>query len=762
MGFATSAHPVLEKTEQLYNSFEDIRKWLWLKMMVTAFGSPGHIDLDSWATANIADYGDWGTYWAGGDSGQEYDPAEVVVQYKGILFVLDTMITRANIRVTPPINEGDGKLNSYWQVYYDPNKYCHFDPTAGETIGGDFEYRKIVTIDAGDTVWTTKCHYFLPPTLDPHKILRPICDNGSCVDRFNFIELTRKVITGNIHSDFENVWAAASGEAFTQFNIVGGDPQPGSDNYEPKIYAPYQDAVMAAIERAGDVYKLEVDQSFIDMWEIFEGAYDADVNVNDPIYFEMGGIGSVYWQCNGSAFELALKKISSFDWYWDEKHSYLPKWLDAMNDGGDWDGHPIYPIGCWRRTWKYSMGRPRPDGELGYDYVWRPDYGQANVDDICLYNCNVWACITQHEVGTTFDTTKWRHYAPMQVGSKTPPVKVGVDNDTEKICISQADWDNWFAGGKPYAAHADKVIAVDLDYIHDESNYQTGADVTNLAIRHDPIAREQVGNNEWTAYERCVEIINDMWSALGQQTLINGLSYYNLVTGAWGQSAADHPDFTPGNCGTCASETVGGADACGKSYCNDAPINGGVGNGYTSRVNRYCNFANWPEEPRTKFDAGFHNKGAPKITITKSGTPGPHYTNTGGAMLRIAYRGIGVGDDHDDRTSCTIGFMGITINAPVEQDWWEYKHIGLENVSNGVYEARLLSGWPSIGSIDERPPGSCDGPEKQCMTVEYQERHRQTAINLSISPPDRFVLEIDWDTFTGAIWDEDCSNCEAV
>ncbi len=76
-----------------------------------------------------------------------------------------------------------------------------------------------------------------------------------------------------------------------------------------------------------------------------------------PVYERLGhGL----FGFNGSAFENMLDVIGQYDWWWDD-NPYIPKWLSSkwLNDnvpGWTRAEFPI-PAGCWRRTWRTSMGR---------------------------------------------------------------------------------------------------------------------------------------------------------------------------------------------------------------------------------------------------------------------------------------------------------------------------------------------------------------------------------------------------------------------
>jgi len=96
-------------------------------------------------------------------------------------------------------------------------------------------------------------------------------------------------------------------------------------------------------------------------------------------------VNDEYWGCNASGFELALKKNDSYDWYFDFTYPFVPR-RDVKTIG--LGGSPVYavPIGTWRRTWKYTMGRINPfyrayeEGDPSYEEQagWEPYWSGWN------------------------------------------------------------------------------------------------------------------------------------------------------------------------------------------------------------------------------------------------------------------------------------------------------------------------------------------------------------------------------------------------
>lgn len=112
-------------------------------------------------------------------------------------------------------------------------------------------------------------------------------------------------------------------------------------------------------------------------------AWQPTLNPDQPFHALMS---DELWSENGSAFELALKTIGRFDWYYDETFPFRSKrnlddgfeWWNDMTVGQQDANYPLpatyngfacttsedvinafwrVPVGTWRRTWKYSLGK---------------------------------------------------------------------------------------------------------------------------------------------------------------------------------------------------------------------------------------------------------------------------------------------------------------------------------------------------------------------------------------------------------------------
>jgi len=92
-------------------------------------------------------------------------------------------------------------------------------------------------------------------------------------------------------------------------------------------------------------------------------------------------LGDDFWNENGSAFEMVLAQIGTYDWWWDDVTPVMPnrrisaastyttyeaRWREVWANidvpgSGDPELFPK-PSGCWRRTWRYSMGKVIKEG----------------------------------------------------------------------------------------------------------------------------------------------------------------------------------------------------------------------------------------------------------------------------------------------------------------------------------------------------------------------------------------------------------------
>jgi hypothetical protein len=109
-----------------------------------------------------------------------------------------------------------------------------------------------------------------------------------------------------------------------------------------------------------------------------QGYYNPSVGLGDAPYWssdfykpdifsahpEWCGYGDDLLGVNGSGFEGMLADYGQYDWYWcsiaDGNHPWWPHWLIHLLEDYPESFPEIYrPIGCWRRMFKYTFGRPK-------------------------------------------------------------------------------------------------------------------------------------------------------------------------------------------------------------------------------------------------------------------------------------------------------------------------------------------------------------------------------------------------------------------
>jgi len=215
---------------------------------------------------------------------------------------------------------------------------------------------------------------------------------------------------------------------------------------------------------------------------------------------------SVYWRCNGSSFEKCLKIIGKYDWWWDDKgptepHSMHDRRMNFIrgNPEPGYNDIKYYPrpIGCWRRTWRRSMGR-----------VIKSDGVEAKM---------------------------W----PREFGN--PYEFFGLD--PSKYHVTQEQYDDMFSDERP------KYEVVDLDQMWEQyeekmvANSNQGNDF--IVERHDPvqIKHRKISGQwiEYSEYEIHRDIMNDMRSCLLLLYIINGVGIYTITQGAWTWWTKDAP-----------------------------------------------------------------------------------------------------------------------------------------------------------------------------------------------------------------------------
>lgn len=263
-----------------------------------------------------------------------------------------------------------------------------------------------------------QAHKWLPRHTHPYRQVAPVkYKSGEVKQRRDpalyGVETKNKYISQNLGAQWPRDYEAKY-RKITEYVMELGEPDAGIANqygHDPKMCEAYQDRAIRTMEHETR-YLGEVDQEYAAAWTKRQGtewtgggtsykdgttqwtvaasivyppggaadgtrylcikshlsdvgnqppdpefwttpAYRPDLCIHQPVYERLG---ERFFCCNGSAFEKTLKNIGHYDWWWDPAFPYVPK---ALKDLRDDDGPADWPLpcGCWRRTWRHSMGR---------------------------------------------------------------------------------------------------------------------------------------------------------------------------------------------------------------------------------------------------------------------------------------------------------------------------------------------------------------------------------------------------------------------
>ena len=386
MGFwwEKAVWPAVKGVERAYPFFEDIRRLLFL----IEHPSAGSINIYRQYGKKVGedyvpyDENNWVGSWDGWTSENPAKPGWIKIFYKDAteaedIYVNFVNMTETNLDAHPPIKE-NGMLDTvYWKLAVNPNFYCHYNSNAGKPkIGADGRYIVIHHSEVDEecelSAYTSilKAYKWLPRHTHPYRQVAPL-DLESVIkqrrDPLLFgVETKDKYITQSIGTEWNRSKDTVGSEPckkprrLSEYVLESGEPDDPSSGCEasgqcaedPKMNEAYQDRAIFTIEQYGSLFMKEVDANFITAWEEDNEPYDPINNENHPVY---AYLSDKYWHCNVSAYELVLREIDDFDWWWDTSHPAVPWWLydEQFPPTADW---PL-PRGCWRRTWKYSMGR---------------------------------------------------------------------------------------------------------------------------------------------------------------------------------------------------------------------------------------------------------------------------------------------------------------------------------------------------------------------------------------------------------------------
>ncbi len=133
-----------------------------------------------------------------------------------------------------------------------------------------------------------------------------------------------------------------------------------------KVGSSYQ----AMIEHVVNMSQLPNTGDTLTLWKLMNPKGDTETteayDLRTPSYLN---VCDPAFGCNESGFEVYKKNSGSYDWYFDDVYTYNPLQheialaviaeFSPIQGGYTAANYPL-PVGTWRRTWKYSLGRIRP------------------------------------------------------------------------------------------------------------------------------------------------------------------------------------------------------------------------------------------------------------------------------------------------------------------------------------------------------------------------------------------------------------------
>jgi len=365
--WSKASWPATKKEERRHPFFEDIRKLIFLIENPAA----GNFDvyriygksLDGDITYVPYDEQNWAGSWDGYVPPNLAKEGWVKIVYKDFtgtedIYINHKEMSEADLEKHPPI-QSDGKLDKrYWRLGVNPNYYCHYNQNAGKPEINAFGRYHVIyhaaSAPAGllSYVCELKAHKWLPRHTHPERQVPPVKYKSGVVKQrrdpaLYGVETKNKYISQNPGTQWPRDYEAKY-RKITEYVMELGEPDAGVDNQyglDPKMCEAYQDRAIRTCEHETR-YLTEVDQTYIDAWTKREGG-------EWPVYDRFG---ARFFCCNGSAFEKVLKNIGHYDWWWDSAYPYIPKALKDLRDAEGPANWPL-PCGCWRRTWRHSMGR---------------------------------------------------------------------------------------------------------------------------------------------------------------------------------------------------------------------------------------------------------------------------------------------------------------------------------------------------------------------------------------------------------------------
>lgn len=389
----------------------------------------------------------------------------------------------------------------------------------------------------GDKVGFSASHITNPATAGA-RIVRKLTDVGAVQGPFQ-LKASGNLMAGDTWTD---VYPTRLRSQYSNGpNILPDDLRSSGDwgpwGQNPKANQSYQSQIEMLCDEV--TLHLAADANYKSNWQDATGEdYDSYSDsgwrnypaITDPLHGE-----------NESGFEYLKKKTGDYDWYWDDVYIYRSdeymrvQEVPASLYGGSVETHIAhypFPVGTWRRWWKYSLGRPvKPNG---VPFMMRAQEAGDPRDgnNFPRSGPETVSCL-QVDGGPHSVTFFW----PAGTFCQTAPGISEFTNWTGTILSDPAPQDNtfWVAGDKRtecrigamiyigtgsaiagYATHY--VRHVEYDDVNDRTKVkvidsvagldgQTVCGDTRITERHDPVEYDNDGN---PVYELRHEILNEM------------------------------------------------------------------------------------------------------------------------------------------------------------------------------------------------------------------------------------------------------------
>jgi len=188
------------------------------------------------------------------------------------------------------------------------------------------------------------------------------------------------------------------------------------------------------------------------------------------------------WGENNSAFEKCLNDIGYYDWWWDASHQYIPQWLAYRRSvSGDPNTNWPLPIGCWRKCFRYSMGKPNG---VANNMLWPGKWVWDDPEDVLLPR----------------------------------------DYEQGYLLITQAQWDAMPAANRHFYKIGSATAQIESTYSGLDSGLKAA-----LEARHNPVQYQYRDEDKYPEYEIFYEMLNDMYLVLNELQYYNGESSFNVT-----------------------------------------------------------------------------------------------------------------------------------------------------------------------------------------------------------------------------------------